>query len=153
MNIIWNRRVFSGSIAGLILLAACGSEAPVAAPVTVTVPTTVTATVTAGPTVSQATVDLCAEVRNELAASGIADAMDQALASESVPVIAFATPVDTYRTVSPGSAEPEIADAVIALNKSIGVLQGEIFTLWTDDQTAALAAAYGDVTAACAQLG
>lgn len=91
----------------------------------------------------------CAAARNELAESGIQDVMEQVLAGQQLPTIAFATPVKNYTRVPPDAAEPQVADAIIAVNRAVAELQSVVFTLWTSTQTAALAGAYKQLKSVC----
>lgn len=147
-----NRILATSALAGCLLLAACaggGGGQAATTTTTASTPGSPSTVQTSASSLSASSQQQCAAARNELAESGIQDVMEQVLAGQQLPVVAFATPVDNHTRVPPGAAEPQVADAIIAVNKAVAELQGVGFTLWTSTQTAALATAYKQLTSVC----
>lgn len=165
------RLVVALTVAGLTFAGGCGSNdsgSPVAATSTprptvtapptpsaitstptVTIKTSASPTSTSSTTVNPANAEVCRKTRNALQSAGLIDPTEQAIKGENVNVLAFATPIDSYRPVDVGSADPKIADPVIRMNKAIAILAAGSFSQWTDAQTGEYGSAYKLVKISC----
>ncbi len=132
------------AVVGLLLLAGCGSTAPTdpAAAPSAQSASSSEATPTATPTMDADTVRTCRAAANELGRNDVGKLILGAKASGELLPVAFATPLEKYRPIDAGSADPKVGAAVNNLNAAIADLNGTLFPDWTAKQVTKLLDAY-----------